>query len=902
MRRLPLLLLATAACTALVVLLGGDEVPPPDLPPALRDLVPAAVAAGPGPAVAFDPTLYDDGEAEAAPAAAADRAEVAPPAEADAPKPGPVIVVLAGNPPKPVLGATVCWIAREKGRAAHREKRLPWVADIDLPLLHGARLRTNEDGRAPLPPIAEPSVVSVLHEGQFAAAGVNPDHPPEITLRLRTDETLLVEVRDPRGEPVAGVPVALFQGHGYQKARQMWLGPTGPDGVARATHFQHYRRAPDEGRRFAAALRVPLAEPVAAEFAGQPAQGEPVRLVLPATSRVELTLTDRDGRALLSPATVAVGIVRSKEFTTDLPLEQYFDAVRARKPVGDHVVQIQRVGAGLELQPAARFDHDNWFHGDKVVAAAEPDAVRQARLALPPEFTVLAGRLVDRIDEPLALQEPQFALGVPGGAAKAGNLATTETGHFDLCLRLQDRSNAPHALELRLPAADGATLGLRRDLGALAPTERRELGTLRLTGLPVLAFGVVVDDAGQPVPDATIRLQRYALVKDRETWANATLAAAVTAPDGTFELLGNPPPGQLRVHADARGHFAGASPPIVPGGQLRIALDRAGALAGRVLLPGWMPNDAATLHLRPRLDAQKEGATGLQARGGGRFRIGNLRPGVYDAEIRVRNLPDAAVRLDAVVIGPGDNRDPRLQPIDLRQSVFRYRLNAVGPAGRVPLDGPILARLQRPDGSTADLGFRMQKGRAELITTSAMMALTLFGQGYPPTSLLLAPGDHDVYLQPLHPALITIPGARALAGPDRRVRVSMIFQGDTGLPQSLSGTDQRTGKGFAFPRWELSKSGGAWLGDDDTVAVPLSRNGPHEVVLRIYEDERESGRQGSYTVGTADVVLDGLAPSHHRLSLDRQKLADVVARMERMRLQRVQREQQRQLERQRAGR
>ncbi|HLQ36643.1 MAG TPA: hypothetical protein VK348_02490, partial [Planctomycetota bacterium] len=229
-----------------------------------------------------------------------------------------------------------------------------------------------------------------------------------------------------------------------------------------------------------------------------------------------------------------------------------------------------------------------------------------------------------------------------------------------------------------------------------------------------------------------------------------------------------------------------------------------------------------------------------------------------------------------------------LQPLDLRSSLFRYRLRAVDQGGNplTGLDGPILARGSNQDGSPADTGFRWRKGKAELITEATTLSVVVFGKGFPATALQLLPGDHDVYLQPLQPALVTLPGARMLCGNGRAVRVSMVFTGDTGLPQALAGIDQRSGEQFTFPRWELGKSGGAWLGVDDTVAVPLARGGPHEVLLRLYEDERQDGTPLSISVGVVEVVVDGPLPLSHTLPVDPQKIAAAVAELERRRQQR----------------
>ena len=100
-----------------------------------------------------------------------------------------------------------------------------------------------------------------------------------------------------------------------------------------------------------------------------------------------------------------------------------------------------------------------------------------------------------------------------------------------------------------------------------------------------------------------------------------------------------------------------------------------------------------------------------------------------------------------------------------------------------------------------------------------------------------------------------MPGLRAAVGAERRVRVSLVLAGDTGLPTSLSGVDPWSGSRYSFERSMLGKSGGAWLGSEDRGRMDLQHNGRYQVVARLYEP----GLRGpsSRVIDTVDVVLDG---------------------------------------------
>ena len=296
--------------------------------------------------------------------------------------------------------------------------------------------------------------------------------------------------------------------------------------------------------------------------------------------------------------------------------------------------------------------------------------------------------------------------------------------------------------------------------------------------------------------------------------------------DGSFAMFGTAPPEPMRLHGEARQHLETDTGPLRAGATIDLRLQREGSLSGRVLLPEWLPRNAASVHVQP-IGQEQEGRSWRIRDRNGQFRIRALSPGTYTLTLGVRNLPEPLVALHDVRIAPGENRLPRLQGLDLRSALYRYRLRAVDDGGRLmtQLDGPILWHMSAPNGARQDVGFRWQQGRAEIITAVAFLELTALARGHTPTEVALGPGDHDIYLRRLQPVIMDLPGVRAMAGFARAIRVSMILADDSGLPQSLAGVDQRSGRSFSFPRWELAKSGGGWLDGNDRAHAVLSRNG-----------------------------------------------------------------------------
>lgn len=865
---LGLLLLAAAASLGLAV--QWPAAPPP-LP--ADELVTAEPDSGDtetdgievvaaGPAAADVPTAADGDDPDEI-----DRQSVTP----DDANRGPRVTVVRGNPPVPVAGASVYFVAPNTARQRLLDHdRWPQAA---WPVRVGQRLETTGDGTAHLPAGRTPWLLAASHEGHFAFAEVAP-WQRQTTLSLVADETVLVVVQHPDGSPAQGVPVALQQRRGNDEPRAFWRTTTGPDGKAEVPHFQTVRpdRPGDGKEAFHALLKLPVATPIGAAFAARPAQREPIALTAPWLGTVDVLVADHRGTPILSRGELHLS-PDGAAADGALAIPRFETALRADKPLGAGPVRFTGVPTQAALRATARFAYE-FGRPTAVPTTGPPDPATPGRLELRLDArkAVLAGRLWVPGDDGTrqALADGRVAV-IAWRADRALFELAVETvadGRFDLVLEPRD-GRIGDWLELRYTPTDGPpglVYGGKTQVANVTAGERRELGDLVLQPLPPLAGGSVVNDLGEPLADANLRLQVLVREQDRDVWRDVPGSQVRSDAAGQFAMYGNRPPGQVRLSAQRDGHFAGEGPLLPPGRPSTLVLVRHGVVVGRVLLPGWVADGMAELQLVPAdplLDERARQAatvrTGLRRARGGRFWLAPLAGGSYEARIVLRGLSEPVFTAPGVFVQPGTNRDPRLALVDLRQAVHRYRLTAQDAAGRrLAVDTPLLVRSRKPDGSVVHAGFKFERGRSEVIAAEPSLEFVAFAPGCAPTLVVLPAGDHLVTLQHQEPALLRLPNVRALCGPQRKVRVSVVYTGETGYPEWLDAVDQRSGRRTQFPRWELGKSSGAWLEASDTVEVPIALEGDYEVVLRVHATDTTDSPQMSLPLGKHRLAAQGL--------------------------------------------
>lgn len=614
---------------------------------------------------------------------------------------------------------------------------------------------------------------------------------------------------------------------------------------------------PPAWAEFVVATKVPQLTPAIARFPEHAVPDALIELRLGTVGSLAVRLVGPGGEPLLSPChvtlrrssvsaapgTIAPALVDSLRQLT---------ATRVEKPFGDHLVRFAPIGAGTSLDVRVDFRDDDFsFEQDGVPGPVDTEE-RVIEIAMPPWFATITGRLVDAEARPRAdLRADLLVLGT-GGRIEGETITTDAEGRFELPVRLREPA-PPYTLEVQARAGE-QPIGALVAVPVLETGRRHDVGDVHIAELPLLAHGTVRDDRGEPLARVDVQLQVLRSdAQQRERWHDVTYVRARTEADGTFRLHGELRSEPMRVRARRNEHATVASPPFAFGTRVDLTLTRLGSLVASGHAPEWLPRGAIELVVsRDGRDIRDEG---LRTRQNGTFRaaLRRLEPGAYDVACTLRGI-GTVIRIPGVVIEPSGTT--RLEDLDLRNAVFRYEVVAVDQTGAPVHDpgSPLLAHIVEPGGTMRWVGFPWRGDRVEFFSTRRSASVVALASGHRPVRAEIAPGESRLTFARLNPIEIALPGLRRMVG-DRRVRISLVFDGDTGLPMTdFEAVDQRRGRGRGYPRASLGKSSGAWLGQEETVRVPLMLNGRYRVVARI----SEPGKPGNVSkdIGIVDAVLD----------------------------------------------
>ncbi|MEO6595845.1 MAG: carboxypeptidase-like regulatory domain-containing protein [Planctomycetota bacterium] len=653
---------------------------------------------------------------------------------------------------------------------------------------------------------------------------------------------------------------------------------TDQEGLAVFRHFQidHHdaeKSWPTAQKcRFEAVLLMPLQQPESRAFGHLPMPAEILlELRLPPTGSLALRTVDRDGRPFMHPV--------HAELRLENDVAVPWSRLQAKKAQNEEALVFPFVGLGLRFTAHCGLDDEDFDWQAPVFGGPiAPDERLVVDLVIAPSEGMLCGRLLDAAGRALGDAKVTFLISGLAGRLEGEELQLDHGGRFHLPYQMRPQHQPPFRLQIRRPGAVPIA-GLAMPLASLPREHVTDLGDRRLDGLSVVALGIVVDDRGQPIAGAHLQLQRERNVRPQELrleFVDEAFASAETDAEGHFALLGDIERARYRLRVEAKEHFPLASADLRPGAPMRVELQRHSRVLGTLLRPEWLAAKGVRAELVLASDGKQKREDQIHDFKGTSYVFFDwVKPGVYDLTLRTSQFPDPFLRIDRLVIEPGQmDVHPRLTGLDLAAWLYRFEIFAVDEQGQaIEPDRPLLARIHRPDGSSSHIGFAWQKGRIEMFSTNAQSEVIPMAQGFAGETAVLAAGRSELRFSRIPPVDVQLAGMQALAG---AVSVQVVLEvlDAAGLPQQLEAFDGGSRK--IAGSYARAKFTSAMLDEGDAARVPLTRQGPHKVLVRF--GVKQIKRPSTVELGAIDVKLQpGSGPQRVVVNYDRQPVQAAIA-------------------------
>jgi hypothetical protein len=209
-----------------------------------------------------------------------------------------------------------------------------------------------------------------------------------------------------------------------------------------------------------------------------------------------------------------------------------------------------------------------------------------------------------------------------------------------------------------------------------------------------------------------------------------------------------------------------------------------------------------------------------------------VRPGTYDLAFRLQGYPDAFLRVDGLVVEPGQvGLHPQLTDLDLGAYLYRFEIYPVDQNGQpVSVDRPQLTKVTRPSGESQFVGLVMKGPFGEVFNTQPQLEVLPMMSGYAADTQVLAAGRSELVFRRIPPVEVVLGGLGGLAN-DVQAQVVLERVDLNGRPEQLDAFD---GMSKRIAGWYArAKYSAAMLDQDDTATVDVTGVGPHKVVVRF---------------------------------------------------------------------
>ena len=732
------------------------------------------------------------------------------------PQEGRAVRVVDATTGEPVPGAEVRFLREGAIPDDRREATICGRPLDDLLDRYGRRFRADEQGMLRVPRTR--AWLVGIAPGRWGTSLCPESGSGTRELALHPDTSLAVRVVDGAGAPLLGIPVQLIY---VWDARE--IGTTvesgSPDGFARFAHIPAYASLTDR-ESFLVRLPILAGRCPWMNLVVHKLPSEPVSLVAPPLGRLEVHALDGKGNPLREPAEVKVDLLGVDYVSMPETDWSPFDPTRASHRIdpGDGPLVVF-VALGEDFAISGRASPECGWAKETTTGPSTAGGVRRVELRFAPVHFLLVGRLVDPEGEPLRSTRARFWIRPDPyrpGHSPTGMISTDEDGVFRILWRARDRERVRASLTLRIEKGRPAIAWeARAELPGTMSPGKNDLGNLVLSRPPLLLAGVVMDDTGEPVRHALLRVYREARSPEwrpEPTYLRASDLQTRTDDEGEFAVHGYADAPALAIRARRAGHvdlpYAAFVPPR---DDIVLLLPRKAGIRGRVILEegdGELPDRKVRISVHPEGDPEA-GFQTLSVEGTDDFHFSNLVAGRYTVTFRHGATADLLLEVPGVSVrGAEVAEDPRLTAVDLRGRIHRYHLRVVDADGRA-IEGVRASYRTSEETSSWSarvLGVESKGGVLVFDTTREVLDVRVSAEGFRTRHLGRLDGDAMVTLEAgLSVKLVLSGGGRDLVGSEYVLYVG-FYRG-------------------SFEDPELAR--GSWLGPEGEVRLTMPEPGSY---------------------------------------------------------------------------
>ena len=661
---------------------------------------------------------------------------------------------------RPVAGATVWLVNRNISEGSGILERLSLAGSVTS-LLDGISERATSDveGLVRLRYFGGDVKIAAHHRDRFVFATRDFGKDP-VVVELRPALSVPVRVLDTAGEKVVGVPVSLRLAFGEDMRIDLLHTKTGADGIAWLENVGLFKE--EEGLQGAlhVGLPLPLRAPVETAIPIPEDEDErlaqawspddpPLELVLPDCGPMEIELLDMDGRRFEQETTVFLHLKESllEDSKKPFPAEAAQSAVSTSTGTAD----FPWVELGCTVVAESRFGGDAQLSQAEGPGPVHADRAGRLPLRQVPGELLIRGQLSLRPNQPLSPRRTEVTLRLdhPNRIQQHRRMvAIGEEGRFQFSTSPLNSSSPSLAhLLFELPL-DGRMYLARCPLPLPQAAGLFDCGELLLTPLPLIAAGTVFGPDGEPEAGVTLEVERKLRSAENGKWRRERKWGVRTDRQGRFRIHGMAVDARYRLKASPWGRIP-LSREIVPGSEdLRLELQGAGSLRGRLLLDEGLDSGKVGLVARfrnqhaPNEDDRYEMT--LANPDGEEFRLYRLP--FEDIELNLYWDGSKTPLLTISGLHPSEDADrlhPQLDPVDLRGLLRRIQVEAVTPGGAPIGNFRVYWNQGKGNGEAKAVG-----GVAEVVTGPTPLLLSVKSDGYRMQSAEVAGTEWRAVLQP----------------------------------------------------------------------------------------------------------------------------------------------------------